>query len=135
MALVSQKFCQVHLSFIFEMILLANLNVNADHCILLFLDWGYFEVWREHFKTWRSWQNKFEGWHLLFVFCGTLTIRLCDHFHWCWKNKTFGIPVAYVFSVLFELQIFLSFSFFKKPSYKMLLHMPAWKGCVEEQGL
>ena len=35
---LSQNFFQLHLSFALQMILFANLNVNADRCILLFLD-------------------------------------------------------------------------------------------------
>ena len=49
------------------MILFANLNVNADHCILLFLDGGHFEVWRESISKHDTPDKRnLKGWHLFF---------------------------------------------------------------------
>ena len=46
-AFLNQRFFQVHFLFVFQTNLFEKLNVNADHCILHFLDRGHFEVWIE----------------------------------------------------------------------------------------
>ena len=68
-AFLSLNYFQVHLSFVFQTILLANLNVNADNCILLFLDQGNFEIWRVKIsKHDSSDKRNLRDWHILFVF-------------------------------------------------------------------
>ena len=67
----------------------------------------FWSLERENFKTWNSWQEKFEGLPSVFCFLGA---GLPSYFVTCFfgsggKTKLFGIPVFCVFTDLFELHI------------------------------
>ena len=82
------KFFKVHPSFVSKMILFANLYENADHWILLFLDWSHFEVRKDRpFQNMTLWQDKFRAQASAgLFFCIRFPIRLFHLFcYWFWK--------------------------------------------------
>ena len=121
----------MHFLFIFQRILFANLNVNADHCILLFLDRGHFEVWRESIsKQYTSNKINLKDWNLFFVFHGSFTIRLASLFGGFGKTKL----LVYQFFA-FLLYFFTSDFYYPEAFCRNFLYLPAWKGSLDEQGL
>ena len=59
---MTANFFKVHPSFVSKTILFANLYENEDHWILLFLDWGHFEVRKDRpFQNMTLWQDKFRA--------------------------------------------------------------------------
>ena len=152
-AFLSLNYFQVHLSFVFQTILLANLNVNADNCILLFLDQGNFEIWRVKIsKHDSSDKRNLRDWHMLFVFLllllllffllllllvggggGGLPTDIVTSFFagGSGKNKHL-VYHSFMFLLYFLSVISLLYLIF---FYSKILYLPAQKGSQEEKGI
>ena len=150
-AFLSLNYFQVHLSFVFQTILLANLNVNADHCILLFLDQGNFEIWRVNIsKHDSSDKRNLRDWHMLFVFLlllllllffllllllvgGVLPSDIVTSFFAGGSGKTKHLVYHSFMFLLYFLSVIslLCLIFF----YSKILYLPARKGSQEEKGM